>query len=254
MIKTYISPLLLLLVFALVPVMPGCPQGDTRNLQQDGLPVAMSDYEKQRSHMIETQLVSRGIKNPRVLAAFRAVGRHRFVPERFRAYSYEDRPLPIGEGQTISQPYIVAFMTEVLNLKDTDTVLEIGTGSGYQAAILAELCQHVYTIEILPSLGRTARQVLSDLGYTNISVKIGDGYKGWPEYAPFDAIIVTCAPTRIPEALQDQLAEGGRMIIPVGEAYGQELVLLTKKNGRIIQTAVLPVMFVPMVDQKGKTY
>ena len=155
-----------------------------------------ADYSKERAAMVRDQLRSRGIKDERVLAAMLKVERHRFVPPEYRAKAYEDYPLPVGEGQTISQPYIVAFMTEALDLKKQDKVLEIGTGSGYQAAILAEICDSVFTIEIFPSLAMTAMKTLDLLGYSNIYVKIGDGYKGWAEHAPFDAIIVTCAPYR----------------------------------------------------------
>ena len=204
--------------------------------------------------MVKTQIEGRGIVNADVLAALQKVERHRFVPERYVSEAYSDHPLPIGEGQTISQPYIVAFMTEVLKLKRSDKVLEIGTGSGYQAAILGELCDSVYTIEIVEVLGKQAAKLLDDLGYDNIQVMVGDGYKGWPEYAPFDAIIVTCSPTEVPKPLQEQLAEGGRMVIPVGERYAQELVLLTKRGGKLRKDHILPVRFVPMVDSTGTTY
>jgi protein-L-isoaspartate(D-aspartate) O-methyltransferase len=182
------------------------------------------------------------------------VERHRFVPAEYRSQAYGDHPLPIGEGQTISQPYIVAFMTEVLDLNDHSKVLEIGTGSGYQAAILAEICDSVYTIEIFESLGASAAKLMKELAYDNVSVKTGDGYLGWPEHAPFDAIIVTCAPTHIPKTLADQLAEGGKMIIPVGESYNQELVLLIKEGGLLNQNEVLSVRFVPMINDQGKSY
>jgi len=186
-----------------------------------------------------------------VIEAMRNVPRHMFVPKSRRKSAYDDRPLPIGQGQTISQPYIVAFMTEVLHLSSGDKVLEIGTGSGYQAAILAEIVKEVYTIEIKARLGETARQRLKEMGYSNIFVKIGDGYKGWPEKAPFNAVIVTCAPEKIPRPLIDQLAEGGRMIIPVGEKRSiQKLVLLKKEKGMIIKKAVMNVLFVPMIRGK----
>jgi len=210
--------------------------------------------ESQRLKMIHEQIEKRGIKNPQVLNAFRKVKRHLFVPESYRSMAYADRPLPIGKGQTISQPYIVAYMTEALDLKHTDRVLEVGTGSGYQAAILAEICDMVYSIEIIESLGNTAKKLLKKLGYANVFIKIGDGYQGWKAYAPFDAIIVTCAPTQIPGPLEDQLSEGGRMIIPVGEQYVQELILMEKKNGQLRKKKVLPVMFVPMVNEYGKIY
>jgi len=218
-------------------------------------PVLGQDWTTLREKMVAEQFEARGIKSKRVLAAMRKVERHKFVPPEVIGESYEDYPLPIGEGQTISQPYIVAFMTEVLNLQPTDKVLEIGTGSGYQAAILAELCKEVYTIEIIESLGNKARQILAAQGYRNISIRIGDGYQGWPEAAPFDAIIVTCSPTDVPAPLQQQLKEGGRMIIPIGESgISQELVLLTKKKGKLIRQSQMPVRFVPMKDQKGKRY
>jgi protein-L-isoaspartate(D-aspartate) O-methyltransferase len=212
------------------------------------------EFAAQRENMVRDQIEKRGIRDPRVLDAMRTVKRHLFVPEELQAFAYADRPLPIGHGQTISQPYIVAFMTEALNLKADDRVLEIGTGSGYQAAVLGEICRGVYTIEIIEPLGVTARDLLAELGYDNVFVTIGDGYQGWPEHAPFDAIMVTCSPSQIPQPLQDQLAEGGRMIIPVGERHAQQLYLLEKKKGRIIQKSILPVLFVPMLDGEGRTY
>ena len=172
--------------------------------------------------------------------------REEFVPADSRAATYEDGPLPIGYEQTISQPYIVAFMTEQLRLSPTDRVLEVGTGSGYQAAILAELGGEVYTIEIVEPLAQRAEATLQRLGYRNVHVKVGDGYKGWPEHAPFDAIIVTCAPDKVPQLLTDQLKEGGRMVIPVGDRFSQELYLLEKKNGQLKESVTLPVRFVPM--------
>jgi len=198
--------------------------------------------------MVQQQIRARGVADKRVLSAMARVPRHEFVPAEQRPYAYEDRPLPIGEGQTISQPYIVALMTELLELEAGDRVLEIGTGSGYQAAILAELTAHVYTIEILPKLAQRAEQTLRRLGYGQVKVKAGDGYLGWPERAPFDAIIVTCAPERVPEPLREQLKEGGRMVIPVGPQWtGQTLYLLRKQGGDLEQKAVIPVRFVPMV-------
>jgi len=213
-----------------------------------------SFFAEERAKMVRDQIEARGINDSRVIKALKKVKRHLFVPEKQHVSAYADSPLPIGEDQTISQPYIVAFMTEVLRLRKTDRVLEIGTGSGYQAAILAEICDEVYSIEIIKSLGSRAAGVLKKLGYTNVSVRVGDGYKGWEEHAPFDAIIVTCAPSEIPEPLKEQLAEGGRMIIPVGGAFPQHLVLLKKKNGSIKEEAVLSVMFVPMVNKKGAKY
>lgn len=202
--------------------------------------------------MIENQIRTRGIKNEVVLNAIRKVDRHKFVPEEIRHHAYSDRPSPIGEGQTISQPYIVALMTELLELKNGDRVLEVGTGSGYQAAILAELADHVYTIEIIGSLALSAERLLRELGYRNINVKIGDGYIGWEEFAPFDAIIVTAAPPHIPQPLLDQLKEGGRLVIPVGDYY-QELKKITKVKGKIRSQNVIPVVFVPMTGEHVKT-
>ena len=214
----------------------------------------VKDFEYQRKMMVKKQIEWRGINNKKILNAMRKVPRHKFVPEFYQEYAYEDTPLPIEEGQTISQPYIVAFMTDALDLNPEDKVLEIGTGSGYQAAILAEICDTVYTIEIFKSLGENAETVLKELDYKNIFIKIGDGYNGWKEHSPFDAIIVTCAPTNIPKPLEEQLSEGGRMIIPVGEESVQKLVLIKKKNGKLYQHAVLPVRFVPMINKKGKKY
>ena len=208
-------------------------------------------FVQARRDMIETQIKARGIRDERLLKAMFKVKRHLFVPARIQKLAYSDCPLPIGEEQTISQPYIVALMTELLNLDSDDRVLEIGTGSGYQAAILAELAKEVYTIEILELLAIQAEKTLEDLGYENITVKSGDGYLGWAEYAPFDAIIVTCAPPEIPQVLVGQLAEGGRMVIPVG-VHWQELKLLEKLNGRIKTTSIIPVRFVPMIREGVK--
>jgi protein-L-isoaspartate(D-aspartate) O-methyltransferase len=204
--------------------------------------------------MVENQMITRGIDEKDIIDALMKVKRHLFVPDEYRSRAYGDHPLPIGEGQTISQPYIVAFMTQVLDLKRTDKVLEIGTGSGYQAAVLGELSDFVYTIEINEPLGNRSKKLLKDLGYSNVKVKIGDGYKGWKEYAPFDAIIVTCAPTHVPSPLKEQLKEGGRMIIPVGESYNQKLLYIKKINNELKQQSEFPVRFVPMVDEKGKKY
>jgi protein-L-isoaspartate(D-aspartate) O-methyltransferase len=189
-----------------------------------------------------------------VLNAMAAVPRDRFVPPELWNLAYRDTPLPIGHDQTISQPYIVALMSQLLAVEPGRRVLEIGTGSGYQAAVLAEMGVLVFTIEIVPELGRQATSVLDALGYNNIRVKIGDGYQGWAEHAPFDAIIVTCAPASVPEPLKAQLAEGGRMVIPVGERHFQQLFLLTKTGGMLRQEKIVDVRFVPMVDEAGKFY
>ena len=209
-----------------------------------------ADFAAQRQRMVEQQLKPRGIKDERVLAAMTKVPREEFIPLDARADAYEDGPLPIGYDQTISQPYVVAFMTEQLRPKQNDRVLEIGSGSGYQAAILAELMAEVYTVEIVPPLGKTAEATLKRLGYKNVHIKVGDGYKGWPEEAPFDAIIVTCAPEKVPQPLVDQLEEGGRMVIPVGERFAQQLHLFEKKNGQLKESVTLPVRFVPMLRSK----
>ena len=210
-----------------------------------------TDYAKARERMVASQIEARGISDKRVREAMRKVERHLFVPAKYQSLAYADRPLPIGEDQTISQPYIVAAMTELLNLADDDKVLEIGTGSGYQAAILAELATEVYTIEIVKPLAQRAESLLTQLGYKNITVKCGDGYVGWEEYAPFDAIIVTCAPPEVPQPLIDQLADGGRMVVPVG-TFWQELLLIEKKEGKVSETSVLPVRFVPMTGEGAK--
>jgi protein-L-isoaspartate(D-aspartate) O-methyltransferase len=224
------------------------------SMAADGDPYAVA-----RHRMVAEQLAapSRGITNARVLAVMGKVPRHEFVPEQVRSRAYEDRALPIGLGQTISQPYVVAFMTEQLDLQRTNRVLEIGTGSGYQAAVLAELAGEVYTIEIIDTLAKRAGADLKRLGYTNVHVRAGDGYQGWAEAGPFDAIMVTCAPQKVPQPLIDQLKEGGRLIIPVGPSWDQDLVLLRKQGGKLEQRAVLPVAFVPMTGEaerpKAKT-
>ncbi|MGD9162073.1 MAG: protein-L-isoaspartate(D-aspartate) O-methyltransferase [Desulfobacteraceae bacterium] len=215
---------------------------------------AQEPYEAQRNRMVKEQVIARGINDARVIRAMQRIERHLFVPAEYIQMAYRDGPLPIGYGQTISQPYIVAFMTDILKLKSDDRVLEIGTGSGYQAAVLAEICNSVFSIEVVPQLRERASSLLKKLGYDNILIKTGDGYKGWKEHAPFDAIIVTCSPTHIPKPLEEQLSEGGRMIIPVGERYIQQMVYLIKKDGKLHQEKVLPVSFVPMVDEKGKVY
>jgi protein-L-isoaspartate(D-aspartate) O-methyltransferase len=207
-----------------------------------------SAYAAARGRMVAGQIEARGITDKRVLQAMRKVERHLFVPGQHRRQAYFDSPLPIGEGQTISQPYIVAIMTELLDLQGPERVLEIGTGSGYQAAILGELCKEVYTIEIVENLGRRSSRLLDSLDYKNISVRIGDGYAGWPEKAPFDAIMLTAAPPKIPQPLLDQLAEGGRLVAPVGEDY-QTLQFVTKIKGVLKYHDIIPVRFVPMTGE-----
>ncbi len=212
---------------------------------------AQDNFQAQREAMIRAQLKGRDISDSRTLKAMLKVPRHEFVPEKMRPYAYFDRPLPIGSGQTISQPYIVAFMTQSLALTTDARVLEIGTGSGYQAAILAEIVDSVYTIEIVEELGIKARKLLRSSGYDNVKVKIGDGYHGWPDKAPFDAIMVTAGADSIPAPLIAQLKEGGRMIIPVGPHGGvRQLILGRKKGNRLKTKAVMPVRFVPFVRKK----
>lgn len=208
-------------------------------------------YSKLRERMVVEQIESRGVHNKLVLDAMRKVPRHLFIPSAYIDLAYDDAPLPIGEDQTISQPYIVALMTELLGLKGGEKVLEIGTGSGYQAAILAGIAKEVYTIEIIPSLAGSAKERLEKMGYKNITVRCGDGYIGWEEHAPFDGIIVTAAPVQIPQPLIDQLAIGGRLVIPVGD-YFQELVLVTKTKEGIKKQNVTPVRFVPMTGEAEK--
>lgn len=202
-----------------------------------------------RQQMVDSAIVDAGIRNQRVIEAMRAVPRHEFVPRSSRRLAYADRALPIGYGQTISPPFVVAYMTELLDPQPTDTVLEIGTGSGYQAAVLSGLVRQVYTIEIVEPLARSAAETLKQLGYTNVQVKVGDGFAGWPEAAPFDKIIVTCSPENVPQPLVEQLREGGRMVIPVGERYQQVLYLLRKEEGRLRQEALCPTLFVPMTGR-----
>lgn len=208
-------------------------------------------FDLQRKKMVKEQIRARGVKDQAVLEAMEKVPRHLFVPEENRFYSYYDCPLPIGYRQTISQPYIVAFMTELLHLDKDDVILEIGTGSGYQAAILSQIVKQVYTVEIIEELGMEAQKRLETLDYDNVEVKIGDGYKGWPEHAPFDGIIVTAAAKQIPQPLIDQLGPEGRMVIPVGGYFEvQDLMLITKDTtSKIIKKSIIPVRFVPLTRE-----
>ncbi len=208
------------------------------------------DWTSLRERMVRDQIERRGVRHAGVLKAMREVERHLFVPESLRRSAYEDHPLPIGHGQTISQPYIVAAMTEMLDPKPADRVLEIGTGSGYQAAVLARLVRHVYTIELVEPLGRQAQALLERLGYKNVTVRIGDGYEGWPGEAPFDKILLTAAPPDVPPKLIEQLKPGGRLVAPVGTGW-QELVVIDKDaKGGVRRRTEFPVMFVPMVPGK----
>jgi len=211
------------------------------------------EYAALRKLMVEEQLIPRGIENQRVLAAFLKVERHKFVAEELTNSAYADFPVPIGEGQTISQPYMVALMTEKLDLTGNEKVLEIGTGSGYQAAILGELSKEVYTIERFPKLSRLAQSTLESLGYSNIKVRVGDGTLGWPEEMPFDRIIITAASPRIPLPLTEQLKDGGKMILPLGDAFSQMLTIVEKKGGRLNSIDVCGCVFVPLVGKYGYT-
>jgi protein-L-isoaspartate(D-aspartate) O-methyltransferase len=211
----------------------------------------MIDFEKERSRMVEEQIAYRGVRDPRVLAVMGRVPRHEFMPEALRTQAYGDHAMPIGEGQTISQPYMVALMTELLALTGNERVLEIGTGSGYQAAVLAELCQKVFTVERVKTLADKARATLDRLGYTNVAMKVFDGTYGWKEMAPFDAIIVTAAAPKVPDALLEQLKEGGRLVIPVGERYSQVLLRVAKSASGVTTTTSVPCMFVPLIGNHG---
>jgi protein-L-isoaspartate(D-aspartate) O-methyltransferase len=204
----------------------------------------------ERNRMVDRHLVDHGIKNKRVLEAFRTVPRHKFLPPGTHRQAYDDESIPIGEGQTITPPYDVAFMTEVLDPKPTDRVYEVGTGSGYQSAILSQLVKEVYSVEIHAPLGQRASKVHKELGYTNIHTRIGDGYEGWPDAAPFDAIIVTCAPEKIPSPLIAQLKEGGRMVIPLAkDRFNQSVYLYIKRNGKLVGRELKPTLFVPMTGR-----
>lgn len=214
--------------------------------------VASGDAEcEPGERMVRDQIAAREVRDPRVLAAMRKIPRHLFVPPEWQSLAYTDQPLPIGHGQTISQPYIVAFMTEALELKPGDRVLEIGTGSGYQAAVLAELVREVYSIEIVERLAEEAETRLRRLGYTNVQVRAGDGYRGWPDAAPFDAIMVTAAPDHVPAPLLEQLALNGRLILPVGRFY-QDLIRIRRTSGGLKKETLLPVRFVPMTGESER--
>jgi len=235
----WLKQTLLGLLVAAAPISLGTSGIAARDSQDDWSAAA-------RAEMVETQIQSRGVRSPDVLRAMGRVPRHLFVPPNLQRRAYEDTPLPIGRGQTISQPFVVAHMTEALAVTRDHTVLEIGTGSGYQAAVLAELAREVYTIEIVPDLADGARRVLAAAGYNNVRVRTGNGYLGWPEQAPFPRIIVTAAPAEIPPALIDQLAVGGTMVIPVGTT-SQEIRVVTKNATKVTEKRTISVRFVPMV-------
>ncbi len=211
----------------------------------------MTDYAALRKRMLEEQLIARGIKNERLLAAFLKVERHKFVSSDLRPSAYSDFPLPIGEGQTISQPYIVALMTECLDLSGSEKILEIGTGSGYQTAILAELAKEVYTIERFKHLALQAEDLFKELGYNNIKLRVGDGTLGWAEGAPFERIIITAASPRVPLPLAEQLKDGGKMVLPLGESFSQVLTVVEKKNQKIEYKEICGCVFVPLVGKYG---
>ena len=232
-----------LMAIALIAVASACKSDQAEDTR---------DWAGARRSMVTSQIEARGISDPRVLAAMAKVERHLFVPPGYRAQAYRDHPLPIGENQTISQPYIVALMTELLELDGDEKTLEVGTGSGYQAAVLAELTTEVYTIEIVKPLAERSGKLLDSLGYKNVTVRCGDGYAGWEEQAPFDAIIVTCAPSEIPQPLLEQLADSGRMVVPVGD-FWQELMLIERVGDEYYQTKVIPVRFVPMTGEGVKS-
>lgn len=249
-VNNVISQLTIIGVFLLLT--PGCVVERFTELPSSHGSVADTTREqKLRQQMVERQLRVRNIYDSRVLTAMAMVPRHRFVPPSLQLWAYEDRPLPIGYRQTISQPYIVAYMTQELEVSPGDTVLEIGTGSGYQAAILAELVQEVFTIEIVPELAAQAELTLRDLGYENVHSKLGDGYRGWPEHGPFDGILVTAAPDHVPQSLVDQLAVNGKLVIPVGKER-QNMTIIKKTDGGVIKQETIPVVFVPMTGEVAR--
>jgi len=229
----------------------GCRSEPARSAAANSTTAVADSFAARRQAMVERQIEARDIKSPTVLAAMRKVPRHRFVRPGGESLAYEDHPLQIGSGQTISQPYIVAYMTEAAEISPNDKVLEIGTGSGYQAAILGEIAREVYTIEIIPELAEGARRILAELGYANVHVKAGNGYLGWPEKAPFDAIVVTAAPEQVPQALVDQLAVGGRMVIPVGSA-NQDMMIIERTQRGVVERRTIPVRFVPMTGAPSR--
>ncbi len=234
-----------LLVGLFLFALPGC--APTKFEQSAAQQVSDDQYAKQRRQLVE-ELRSEGITSQAVLNALLKVPRHKFVPSSYRHLAYRNRPLPIGQDQTISQPFIVGYMTEAAEIAPGERVLEIGTGSGYQAAVLAELAKEVYTIEIIPELAESARTLLREMGYKNVQVKTGNGYEGWAEHAPFDAIVVTAAPDEVPKALVEQLAVRGKMVVPVGSGF-QQMVIITKTDSGVVERRTIPVAFVPMTGK-----
>ena len=239
-------PCILLLVVLLSSAVAACQPQQAQRDSISTSPSAVDAHAGARTRMVDEQLRPRGIRDQAVLDAMARVPRHRFVPAPLQHLAYADHPLPIGFDQTISQPYIVAYMTEAAGVAPGDKVLEIGTGSGYQAAILAELAREVYTIEIVPELAERSRTLLAEMSYANVHVRAGDGYAGWPEHAPFDAIVVTAAPDHVPPALVEQLAVNGRMVIPVGRGE-QHMRVITRTDRGVVEQVTLPVQFVPLV-------
>jgi len=246
-------PTLFAVILALVG-MGGCAEHSEEAARRGREPSTggAQTWTTEREAMVRDQIQARGVDQPAVLEAMRKVPRHLFVPEGVRPRAYEDSPLPIGVDQTISQPYIVALMTSLLDLDGSERVLEVGTGSGYQAAVLAEIVDSVYTIEIVQPLAERARETLRSLGYGRVEVRAGDGYEGWAERGPFDGIVVTCAPRGVPPPLIEQLAEGGRLVIPYGERWFQELVLIVKEDGQVRRESILPVRFVPLTGPHAR--
>jgi protein-L-isoaspartate(D-aspartate) O-methyltransferase len=242
--KTNLNTIVLAALFLILSILFFTHAAHVEPQRQDD---AASRFQQSRRQMVERDLRARGIKNPQVLAAMESIPRHLFVPQNLQSSAYEDRPLPIGEGQTISQPYIVAFMTELLELKGGEKVLEIGTGSGYQTAVLARLAAQVYSVEILPPLSKQAQKRLEQMGVANIKFKVGDGFFGWQENAPFDAILLTASAAKLPEPLWHQLREGGRLVMPLGEPrQAQRLVRIRKNAGQPITEDFTGVLFVPL--------
>ena len=244
------SPLTALTALAVLGLLVACAGGPAAERLGPGTAAAAQDTARsaERRHMVDRQIRGRGVRDPRVLEALAAVPRHRFVPPQLQEQAYADTPLPIGSSQTISQPYIVAYMTEALQLPPDASVLEIGTGSGYQAAVLAEVAREVYSIEIVPELAERSARLLGELGYDNVHLRLGDGYRGWPEAAPFDGIMVTAAPDHVPPALVEQLAVGARLVIPVGRRAQEMRVVTMTEDGPVSETT-LPVRFVPMTGE-----
>ncbi len=241
---------LLLIYWALT--LSGCAQNQGSGTVQDKPGGEKRDTNEKAVQMVEEQIIERGITDKRVIDAMKQVPRHRFVAPEYREKAYQDHPLPIGEGQTISQPYVVAHMTELLDLSPSDTVLEIGTGSGYQAAILGSIAEQVHSVEIREELAKDAERTLKELGYENVHVHIGDGYQGWPSEAPYDGIIVTAAPEKVPEALKEQLAVGGRLVIPVGDTFQRLKLYIKEEDGTFKEKSVSSVQFVPMVKDTNR--